>query len=148
MTYASYLCMFEIQWHGVNVYIVIVDAELAYATDITEKSDVYSFGVVLLELVSGREAIEEDYGEAKDIVYWVLTHLNDRESILNILDERVASECVEDMMKVLKIGIKCTTKLPSVRPTMREVVKMLTDAEPCALKSPKFRHHKDTNALL
>ncbi|ESW03305.1 hypothetical protein PHAVU_011G003200 [Phaseolus vulgaris] len=122
--------------------------ELAYATDITEKSDVYSFGVVLLELVSGREPIEEDYGEAKDIVYWVLTHLNDRESILNILDERVASECVEDMIKMLKIGIKCTTKLPSVRPTMREVVKMLIDAEPCALKSPKFRHDKDTKALL
>ncbi|XP_020214326.1 receptor protein-tyrosine kinase CEPR2 [Cajanus cajan] len=122
--------------------------ELAYATDITEKSDVYSFGVVLLELVSGREPIEEDYGEAKDIVYWVLTHLNDRESILNILDGRVASDSFEDMMKVLKIAIKCTTKLPTLRPTMREVVKMLIDAEPCTLKSPLCRLEKDTKTLL
>lgn len=128
----------------VNLYIALFHAELAYATDITEKSDVYSFGVVLLELVSGREPIEEEYGEAKDIVYWVLSNLNDRESILNILDERVTSESVEDMIKVLKIAIKCTTKLPSLRPTMREVVKMLIDAEPCAFKSP----NKDTKALL
>lgn len=122
--------------------------ELAYATDITEKSDVYSFGVVLLELVSGREPIEEDYGEAKDIVYWVLTHLNDRESILNILDEKVASDSVEYMIKVLKMAIKCTTKLPSLRPTMRDVVKMLIDAEPCTLKSSHCRLEKDTKTLL
>ena len=74
----------------------------------------------------------------------MLSNLNDRESILNILDERVTSESVEDMIKVLKIAIKCTTKLPSLRPTMREVVKMLIDAEPCAFKSP----NKDTKALL
>lgn len=122
--------------------------ELAYATDITEKSDVYSFGVVLLELVSGREPIEEEYGEAKDIVYWVLTHLNDRESILNVLDERVASDSVEDMVKVLKVAIKCTTKLPTLRLTMRDVVKMLIDAEPCTLKSSHCRLEKDTTKTL
>ncbi|XP_027354430.1 receptor protein-tyrosine kinase CEPR2 [Abrus precatorius] len=121
--------------------------ELAYATDITEKSDVYSFGVVLLELVSGREPIEDDYGEAKDIVYWVLTHLNDRESVLTILDDRVAPESVEYMIKVLKIAIKCITKLPSLRPTMREVVKMLIDAEPCTLKFPDSRL-EDAKAFL
>ncbi|KAK7281908.1 hypothetical protein RIF29_10277 [Crotalaria pallida] len=98
-----------------------IASELAYTTEVTEKSDVYSFGVVLLELVTGREPIEEDYGEAKDIVYWVLTHLNDHESVVNILDDRVASDETEtvnkDMIKVLKIAIKCTTKLPSLRPT-------------------------------
>ncbi|XP_015953116.1 receptor protein-tyrosine kinase CEPR2 [Arachis duranensis] len=118
---------------GTHGYIA---PELAYTLDIDEKSDVYSFGVVLLELVSGREPIEEDYGEAKDIVYWVLTHLNDRESVVNILDNRLVSKSENDMIKVLKIAIKCTTKLPSLRPTMREVVNMLTDAEPCTLKSP------------
>ncbi|KAK7263816.1 hypothetical protein RJT34_31413 [Clitoria ternatea] len=122
--------------------------ELAYATDITEKSDVYSFGVVLLELVTGREPIEEEYGEAKDIVYWVLNNLNDRVSIVNILDDRVASECVEDMIRVLKIAVKCTTKLPSSRPTMREVVKMLIDAEPSTYKSTQCRLDKDVKAFL
>lgn len=103
----------------------------------TEKSDVYSFGVVLLELITGRKAIEEEYGEGKSIVYWVLTHLKDRETLLKVLDEEIATEVVrDDMIKVLKIAIICTTKLPSLRPTMREVVKMLTDANTLNPASP------------
>lgn len=120
---------------GTHGYIA---PELAYTRKITEKSDVYSFGVVLLELVTGRRPVEEEYGEGKDIVYWVLTHLSSRENLLNILDHEVASERVEDgMIKVLKIAILSTTKLPSLRPTMREVVRMLMDADPCTPMSPE-----------
>lgn len=38
---------------------------------LTEKSDVYSFGIVLLELISGRKPITEDYGIDWNIVHWV-----------------------------------------------------------------------------
>lgn len=110
---------------------------MAYTLKVTEKSDVYSFGVVLLELVTGKRAIEEEY-EGKDIVYWVLSYLNDRENMLKLLDPKLISddndntgdELIDGMTKVLKIGLVCTTKLPNLRPSMREVVKMLTDAEP------------------
>ncbi|CAI8600495.1 unnamed protein product [Vicia faba] len=126
---------------GTHGYIA---PELAYSTEVTEKSDVYSFGVVLLELVSGRKAVEEEYGDAKDIVYWVLSNLNERESVINILDARVASaHCVDDMIKVLKIAIKCTNKLPTLRPTMRDVVKMLIASEPCKKKSKRHGFEKD-----
>lgn len=102
----------------------------------TERSDVYSFGVVLLEMLTGKEPIEEQYGEGRDIVHWVLCALQDKKSELNVLDPKVVSECnKEDMMKVLKIATLCTTKLPSLRPTMRDVVKMLVDVDPCAFKS-------------
>ncbi|XP_022718365.1 receptor protein-tyrosine kinase CEPR2-like isoform X2 [Durio zibethinus] len=117
--------------------------ELAYTLKVTEKSDVYSFGVVLLELVTGRAPIEEMYGEGKDIVYWVLTHLSDRENVRKVLDNEVATETVrDDMIKVLKVGILCTAKLPNLRPTMREAVKMLIDAEPCISMSPDNQSDK------
>ncbi|KAG8378433.1 hypothetical protein BUALT_Bualt08G0136800 [Buddleja alternifolia] len=119
---------------GTHGYIA---PEMAYTLKITEKSDAYSFGVVLLELVTGRRPIEEDYGDGKDIVYWVSTHLDDRESVLKVLDHKVVSELVQDdMIKVLKIATLCTAKLPNLRPGMREVVKMLIDAEPCTFRSP------------
>ncbi|XP_062099410.1 receptor protein-tyrosine kinase CEPR2 isoform X2 [Humulus lupulus] len=119
---------------GTHGYIA---PELAYTLKVTEKCDVYSFGVVLLELVTGRRSIEEEYGEGKDIVYWVSTHLNNREDVIKILDKKVAFELVQDdMIKVLKVAIACTKKLPSLRPTMREVVKMLVDAESCTPKLP------------
>uniref|UniRef100_A0A5B7AY51 Putative receptor-like protein kinase HAIKU2 n=2 Tax=Davidia involucrata TaxID=16924 RepID=A0A5B7AY51_DAVIN len=111
--------------------------ELAYTLKVSEKSDVYSFGVVLLELVTGRRPIEEEYGEGKDINYWVSTHLNDREDVLKVLDHKVVSDLVQnDMIKVLKLATLCTTKLPNLRPSMKEVVKMLVDAEPCTFRSP------------
>ncbi|KAG5576088.1 hypothetical protein H5410_056222, partial [Solanum commersonii] len=100
--------------------------ELAYTSRVTEKTDVYSFGVVLLELVNGRKPKEKAYGEGKDLVYWASTHLNDKGSVLNILDQKVVSELVrDDMVKVLRISSLCTTKLSNLRPSMKKVVKML-----------------------
>lgn len=99
---------------------------------------------MLLELVTGRRPIEEDYGEGKDIVYWVSTNLSDRENVVKILDDKVAYESVQDdMIKVLKVAVLCTTKLPSLRPTMRDVIKMLTDADPSTFRSPKSNSDKN-----
>ncbi|WOL14269.1 receptor-like protein kinase HSL1 [Canna indica] len=112
---------------GTHGYIA---PELAYSAKVTEKSDVYSFGVVLLELLTGCGPVEPHFGEGKDIVYWVSAHL-DQQSVSEVLDSRVLSSEEDCMMKVLKVAVLCTTKLPNLRPTMREVVNMLIDADPC-----------------
>ncbi|KAI9126223.1 hypothetical protein K1719_002644 [Acacia pycnantha] len=131
---------------GTHGYIA---PEHAYTREVSEKSDVYSFGVVLLELLTGREPIEEDYGEGKDIVYWVMTNLDNRESAIKILDDKIVSESAEDeMIKVLKVAIHCTTKLPSLRPTMRDVVKMLIDAYCSPFQSPGSDFEKDVEGFI
>ena len=125
---------------------------MAYIAKVTQKCDVYSFGVVLLELVTGRKPIEDDYGDGKDIVYWVSANLNDRDMVLKVLDDKVAEENIQDdMIKVLKLAVLCTTNLPSLRPTMREVVKMLIDAEPCTFtprSNNSGKEGKDSSSLL
>ncbi|KAJ0826112.1 putative protein kinase RLK-Pelle-LRR-XI-1 family [Helianthus annuus] len=134
---------------GTHGYIA---PELAYTLKVTEKSDVYSFGVVLLELVTGKRAIEEEYGEGKDIVYWALSNLNNSENILKLLDPKLISDetndLADDMKRVLKIALLCTTKLPNLRPSMREVVKMLTDAEPYNCLSPRDDRDKFGKGLV
>ena len=110
-------------------------AELAYTRKVTEKSDVYSFGVVLLELLTGKGPIEDEYGEERDIVHWVQSNLkNDHHGeILHVLDTNVRLDSnKEDMIKVLKVATLCTTELPCLRPTMRDVVKMLLMLIPVA----------------
>ncbi|CAH8331647.1 unnamed protein product [Eruca vesicaria subsp. sativa] len=111
--------------------------ELAYSFKATEKSDVYSFGVVLLEIATGLRPVEDRFGEGKDIVDYVLFKIQqDRRNLRNVLDKQVLSSSVEEsMIKVLKMGLLCTTKLPSLRPNMREVVRKLEDADPCVCNS-------------
>lgn len=100
-----------------------------------EKSDVYSFGVVLMELVSGKRAIEPEYGDNNDIVDWVSSKLKTKQSVLSIVDSRIPEAFKEDAVKVLRIAILCTARLPAMRPAMRSVVQMLEAAEPCKLVS-------------
>ncbi|KAM7514465.1 hypothetical protein LguiA_004048 [Lonicera macranthoides] len=107
--------------------------EYGYTFKVNEKSDVYSFGVVLMELVAGKKPIEAEYGENKDIVSWVSSNLKNKATILNMVDSSISEGYKEEAIKVLKIAIMCTARIPSLRPTMRTVVQMLEDAEPCKL---------------
>ncbi|KAL7175783.1 hypothetical protein ACSBR2_029385 [Camellia fascicularis] len=115
---------------GTHGYIA---PEYGYTYKVNEKSDVYSFGVVLIELVTGKRPIEPEFGDNKDIVNWVSSKLKSKESVLSIVDARIPEAYREEAIKVLKIAILCTARLPALRPTMRTVVHMLEEAEPCKL---------------
>ncbi|XP_058081906.1 receptor-like protein kinase 7 [Magnolia sinica] len=113
---------------GTHGYIA---PEYAYTCKVTEKSDVYSFGVVLMELVTGKRPIEPEFGNNKDIVYWVSSQMMSRESVIGLVDARIPEASKEDVIRVLRIAILCTARLPALRPTMRTVVQLLEDVEPC-----------------
>ncbi|KAF3321702.1 receptor-like protein kinase HSL1 [Carex littledalei] len=122
---------------GTHGYIA---PELAYSLVVTKKTDVYSFGVVLLELLTGLSPIEPQFGDGKDIVFWVSTHLN-AQNYAEVLDPRISAQSKEGILKVLKIAVLCTAATPTARPTMREVVKMLADADPgsSSFKTKSFK---------
>ncbi|KAF3447433.1 hypothetical protein FNV43_RR12619 [Rhamnella rubrinervis] len=115
---------------GTHGYIA---PEYGYTYKVNEKSDVYSFGVVLMELVTGKRPIEPEFGENQDIVSWICSKLKSRESILSLVDSNIPEALKEEAIKVLKIAVLCTTRQPELRPSMRSVVQMLEDAEPCKL---------------
>ncbi|WCJ18122.1 Leucine-rich receptor-like protein kinase family protein [Euphorbia peplus] len=107
--------------------------EYAYTCKVTEKSDVYSFGVVLMELVTGKRPVEPEFGENKDIVYWVCSKITSKQSALDIVDPNISENLKEDAIQVLRIAVHCTARMPVLRPTMRMVVNMLEDSEPLKL---------------
>ncbi|RZS02451.1 hypothetical protein BHM03_00032509 [Ensete ventricosum] len=113
-------------------------AEYAYTWKVTEKSDVYSFGVVLMELVTGRQPIEPEYGENKDIVHWASRRVGNRESVMAMVDWRIPEWAREEAVKVLRIAVLCTARLPATRPSMRAVVQMLEEAGRCRALSDAF----------
>ncbi|KAL5559887.1 hypothetical protein UlMin_036098 [Ulmus minor] len=115
---------------GTHGYIA---PEYGYTSKVNEKSDVYSFGVVLMELVTGKRPIEPEFGENKDIVSWVCSMLKSKEIVLSLVDSDIPEALKEEAIKLLKIAVLCTARLPELRPTMRSVVQMLEEAEPCKL---------------
>ncbi|XP_021740016.1 leucine-rich repeat receptor-like serine/threonine-protein kinase BAM1 [Chenopodium quinoa] len=101
--------------------------EYAYTLKVDEKSDVYSFGVVLLELITGRKPVGE-FGDGVDIVQWVrkMTDGN-KEGVLKILDPRLPSVPLHEVMHVFYVSMLCVEEQAVERPTMREVVQILLE---------------------
>ncbi|XP_039137138.1 LOW QUALITY PROTEIN: leucine-rich repeat receptor-like serine/threonine-protein kinase BAM1 [Dioscorea cayenensis subsp. rotundata] len=119
--------------------------EYAYTLKVDEKSDVYSFGVVLLELVSGRKPVGE-FGDGVDIVQWVrkMTDSN-KEGVLKILDPRLPTVPLHEAMHIFSIAMLCVEEQSVARPTMREVVQMLTELpKPSASKQ---EDHEDDDSI-
>lgn len=125
---------------GTHGYIA---PEYGYTNKVNEKSDVYSFGVVLMELVTGKKPIETEFGNDRDIVSWVKSNLKSKETMLSIVDSALLEPYKEDAVKVLRIALLCTDRLPAVRPSMRTVVQMLEEAEPCKLVGIIISSSKD-----
>ncbi|KAG9139030.1 hypothetical protein Leryth_023944 [Lithospermum erythrorhizon] len=111
--------------------------EYAYSSKATTMCDVYSFGVVLMELLTGKKPVEPEFGENKNIISWVSTKIGSKEGAMEVLDKRVSESFKEEMIKVLKIAIRCTLGTPTLRPTMSEVVQLLIEADQCRFESYK-----------
>ncbi|XP_016503009.1 uncharacterized protein LOC107821115 isoform X2 [Nicotiana tabacum] len=91
---------------------------------VSMKSDVYSFGVVLLELVTGREPVHRD--EAINLAQRAWKHVEEEELIEDALDEEIKGPAnLKAMSEVFKLGLMCTNKVASTRPSMKEVVQVL-----------------------
>lgn len=101
--------------------------EYAYTLKVDEKSDVYSFGVVLLELLTGRRPVG-DFGDGVDIVQWSKRATNSRkEDAMHIVDPRLTMVPKDEAMHLFFIAMLCSQENSIERPTMREVVQMLSE---------------------
>ena len=122
----------------------MVRAEYAYTLRVDEKTDVYSFGVVLLELITGRRPVGS-FGDGVDIVHWVrkvTAELPDTaaaaaEPVLAVADRRLAPEPVPLLADLYKVAMACVEEASTARPTMREVVHMLSTS---AASQPDVLH--------
>lgn len=100
-------------------------AEYAYTLKVDQKSDVYSFGVVMLELITGRKPVGE-FGDGVDIVMWVKETTADYEAVAAVVDPRLAANPVAEVVNLFKIAMACVEEESSDRPTMREIVNLLS----------------------
>lgn len=101
--------------------------EYALYGQLTDKSDVYSFGVVVLEIMSGRKALEAaSYSDAHYLITdWAWTLVKEGRSS-EIIDERIRYSAPESVIKrFVSVGILCSHVMVAFRPRMVDAVRML-----------------------
>ncbi|KAB2013097.1 hypothetical protein ES319_D09G134200v1 [Gossypium barbadense] len=107
-----------------------IPPEYAYTMQVTAPGNVYSFGVVLLEILTTRLPVDEDFGEGVDLVKWVHGARARGETPEQILDARLSTVSFgwrREMLAALKVALLCTDTTPAKRPKMKKVVEMLQE---------------------
>lgn len=100
--------------------------------DVSEKCDVYSYGVLLLVLVSGRRPLDVS-GPASEIIQranlmsWA-RKLARRGRLGDLVDEKLQCLDQEQAVLCIKVALQCLQRSPVSRPSMKDVLGMLTGA--------------------
>lgn len=102
--------------------------EYSRGDPITEKSDVYSFGVVLLELITGRRAIDTTRpNDEQNLVAWAQPFFRDPKKFPEIADPNLKKQFPEkDLNQAVAIAAMCLQEESAVRPLISDVVVTLS----------------------
>lgn len=102
--------------------------EYAMTGQLTLKSDVYSFGVVLLEIITGRKAIDNSKaGGEHNLVAWARPLFKDRRKFSQMADPMLQGQYpVRGLYQALAVAAMCVQEQPTLRPLIADVVTALS----------------------
>lgn len=91
---------------------------------LTAKSDVYSFGMVLLEMLTGRRAVDQMRPtKEKNLVDWLRPRIRRKENFHYVMDPRFEGQYpIRHAYRAMRLAVECVRHDPSARPLMSEVV--------------------------
>ncbi|XP_051186340.1 receptor like protein kinase S.2 [Lolium perenne] len=92
----------------------------------TAKSDVFSFGIVLLEVATGRRAVDLAYPDDQIFMLDWVRRLSDDGKLLNAGDRKLPQGGMFDMVRFIHLGLLCSMHDPRSRPTMKWVVENIS----------------------
>ncbi|KAK9292741.1 hypothetical protein L1049_020721 [Liquidambar formosana] len=120
--------------------VCYVAPEYGGAGNLSEKCDVYSYGVLLLVLIAGRRPLQvtgsplSEFQRA-NLISWA-RHLARTGKLLDLVDKSIESLDQEQALIGITVALLCLQKSPARRPSMKEVVGMLSgESEPPQLPS-------------
>ncbi|RWW29788.1 hypothetical protein BHE74_00003836 [Ensete ventricosum] len=116
------------------------------------KADVYSFGVVLLELLSGRRAVDKSkLGIEQNLVEWAKPCLGDKRKLYRIMDTRLEGQYPKKGAHAVSLlALQCIDHEAKLRPRMSDVLaslEQLQDPKSAAFP-PQADQHKTSRAIL
>lgn len=110
--------------------ICYVAPEYGGGGPLSEKCDIYSFGVLLLVIVSGRRPLQVTASpmsefERANLISWArqLAHVG---RLLDLVDPSLRAVDREQALLCIIVALLCIQRSPSRRPSVKEIVEMLT----------------------
>uniref|UniRef100_A0A1D1YPJ4 Inactive protein kinase SELMODRAFT_444075 n=1 Tax=Anthurium amnicola TaxID=1678845 RepID=A0A1D1YPJ4_9ARAE len=116
--------------------------EYAQSGQITEKADVYSFGVVLLELVTGRKAVDINRPKGQQCLTEWARPLLEEYAIGELMDPSLGNQyCEYEVYCMLHAASLCVRRDSHSRPRMSQVLRILDGdmlIEPNRISTPGY----------
>ncbi|KAI0518831.1 hypothetical protein KFK09_006267 [Dendrobium nobile] len=102
--------------------------EYAIKGELSEKADIYSFGVLTLEIICSRKNTDLTLPAKMQYLPEYAWKLYESSIMLDLVDPRLKADKFEedDVLYVCQVALLCLQPYPSLRPSMSEVVAMLT----------------------
>ncbi|XP_064973846.1 putative serine/threonine-protein kinase isoform X2 [Musa acuminata AAA Group] len=109
--------------------------EYAMQGQLTKKADVYSFGVLVIEIISSRSSSKTYWSGlgqsllewvSQSIIFQVSWQLFGEGRIKEVIDPALQEYPEEQVLRFIKVGLFCTQASAGRRPSMSQVVEMLS----------------------
>ncbi|XP_010460629.1 PREDICTED: serine/threonine-protein kinase-like protein At1g28390 [Camelina sativa] len=114
-----------------------LDPSYLAPADLTAKTDVFSFGILLLEMISGREAIDLSYSPSC-IVDWAVSLIK-RGEFAAVCDPKIKNRPYSAVIRELAVmAARCVRSTAKKRPDMLEVVECLKTVRKLSQASPAW----------
>ncbi|EEF32801.1 putative serine/threonine-protein kinase [Ricinus communis] len=101
--------------------------EYAISGHLTRKSDIYSFGVLLLEIVSGRTAVDFDLELGEHFLVEKAWEMYKENKLVHLVDPMLNGNNLieEEAIRFLKVALLCVQEKCGLRPKLSKAVKMM-----------------------
>nr|XP_043612304.1 receptor-like cytosolic serine/threonine-protein kinase RBK2 isoform X2 [Erigeron canadensis] len=117
---------------------------------VDEKTDVYAYGVLLLEVITGRPALDD---AQQSLVMWAKPLINAKNAE-KLLDPHLGGVCDMDQLNdLIWVASQCINHCPTERPKMSKVYRILSGDEGIPdngkkfIKRAAFRRRKSTGGI-